>query len=92
VTDIVPNNIPHEKRREINTHNGQHQIKPVERCDIETGGEQKLYLGDNPMKNITSYGSKHSHHKTEQECKVAVTDVPLAPFYDVLHCRHITFL
>ena len=24
VADIVPNNIPHEKRREINTHNGQH--------------------------------------------------------------------
>jgi hypothetical protein len=65
VTDIVSNNIPHEKRREINTHNGQHQIKPVERCNIETGGEQKLYLGDNPVKNITRYGSKHSHHETE---------------------------
>jgi hypothetical protein len=65
VSYIIPNDISHEKRREIDAHNGEHQIEPVERRDIKTCGEQELYLGDNPVKNITRYGSKHSHHETE---------------------------
>ena len=49
VRDIIFNDMPDEERCEIDAHNREYKIQPVDRRNGEPLGEKHLYLLDNPV-------------------------------------------
>lgn len=79
--DIVPYDIPDEKRRQPYSYNGEDEIEPVERTYVKLRSQQMLDKMNGRMKNIGSDCSKHTHKESKNKSKLPVRDILQPPFY-----------
>ena len=79
VADVVLDDVFHEERRQVDADDGEDEVEPVERLDVEAGGEQPFYLADETVENKGGKGGEKSHHECQCQGKLPVRDILLAP-------------
>ena len=92
--------IAYKQRREIDTHNGVNQVKPVGALGSKRAGEQRYNLVDNPVQHKGSHGGEKAHKQGEDNHKHPLAHVlhapvvqPLQPLRSsICYCRFHLYL
>lgn len=60
---VVFDDVFDKERCDVDSNDGEDEIEPIEGGDVESCGEEVLYLPDEPMEDVGGHGSEESNEE-----------------------------